>query len=49
MEKLTPRDTGKGVAETFTGDVYIDNIVAPRPPSRIVVAAVGFTPGARTH
>ena len=23
MEKLTPRDTGKGLAETFTGDVYI--------------------------
>jgi hypothetical protein len=49
MEKLTPRDTGKGVAETFTGNVYIDNIVAPQPPSRMVVTAVGFTPGARTH
>ena len=47
MEKLTPRDTGKGLAETFTGDVY--NIVAPQPPSRMVVAAVGFTPGARAH
>ena len=49
MAKLTPRDTGKGLAETFTGDVYVDNIVAPQPPSRMFVAAVGFTPGARTH
>ena len=49
MEKLTPRDTGKGPAETFTGDVYVDTIVAAAPPSRMVVAAVRFTPGARTH
>ncbi|MGB8379984.1 MAG: cupin domain-containing protein [Dermatophilaceae bacterium] len=49
MEQLTPRGTGKGPAETFTGDVYVDPIVAPAPPSRMVVAAVRFTPGARTH
>ena len=40
--------TSKGPAEWFTGDVWIDRIVNPEAPSRLSVAAVHFTPGART-
>jgi quercetin dioxygenase-like cupin family protein len=41
-------DTAKGPAESFTGDVYIDMVVGPKPPSRLGAAIVHFTPGART-
>jgi quercetin dioxygenase-like cupin family protein len=41
-------ETMKGPAAWFTGDVYIDAVAAPSPPSRINSAAVHFTPGART-
>jgi quercetin dioxygenase-like cupin family protein len=41
-------DTGRGPADWFTGDVYIDTIAAPSAESRIGAAAVHFTPGART-
>jgi quercetin dioxygenase-like cupin family protein len=41
-------ETMKGPAAWFTGDVYIDAVAAPSPPSRINAAAVHFTPGART-
>ncbi len=41
--------TRKGPAEWFTGDVYIDAVTAPTPPSRITASNVHFTPGARTN
>jgi quercetin dioxygenase-like cupin family protein len=40
--------TGKGPADWFTGDVYIDAIAEPSEPYRIAAANVHFTPGART-
>jgi quercetin dioxygenase-like cupin family protein len=46
IERKPP--TAKGPADWFTGDVWIDSIVQPREPSRLNVAAVHFTPGART-
>ena len=42
------RPTGKGSADWFTGDVYVDTLTAPTAPSRISASAVHFTPGART-
>jgi quercetin dioxygenase-like cupin family protein len=42
------KDTIKGPAEWFTGDVYIDMIPGPQAPSRLGAAVVHFTPGART-
>jgi quercetin dioxygenase-like cupin family protein len=42
-------DTGKGQADWFTGDVYVDPIAAPSGPSRAGAGLVHFTPGARTH
>jgi quercetin dioxygenase-like cupin family protein len=41
-------ETQKGPAEWFTGDVYIDTIATPAPPSRTAAAIVHFTPGAHT-
>jgi quercetin dioxygenase-like cupin family protein len=40
--------TAKGPAETFTGQVWIDPITRGLPASQLSVAAVRFTPGART-
>jgi quercetin dioxygenase-like cupin family protein len=40
--------TGKGPADWFTGDVYIDAVAEPAGPYRISAANVHFTPGART-
>ncbi len=41
--------TGRGPAEWFTGDVYIDPIATRKPePSRMLASRVRFTPGART-
>jgi quercetin dioxygenase-like cupin family protein len=40
--------TGKGPAEWFTGTVWMDQIAAAAPPSRVRVASVHFPPGART-
>jgi quercetin dioxygenase-like cupin family protein len=40
--------TGKGPADNFTGDVYVDPVAAPAGPSRILASLVHFTPGART-
>jgi quercetin dioxygenase-like cupin family protein len=37
-----------GTAETFTGEVFVDPITRGLPTSRLSVAAVRFTPGART-
>jgi quercetin dioxygenase-like cupin family protein len=41
-------ETRKGPAEWFTGDVYIDAVAAPSPPSRVQASLVHFLPGART-
>lgn len=41
-------DTGKGPAEWFTGAVWMDEIAAATPPSRVRAASVHFSPGART-
>jgi quercetin dioxygenase-like cupin family protein len=48
--KITPSsaDTGKGPADRFTGDVYIDGIRDPDDQSDVSCAHVRFTPGART-
>jgi quercetin dioxygenase-like cupin family protein len=40
--------TVKGPADWFTGDVYMDGIVQPHDASTLNVAAIHFTPGART-
>lgn len=40
--------TAPGSSGWFTGDVYIDTIATPSPPSRVSAANVHFTPGART-
>jgi quercetin dioxygenase-like cupin family protein len=48
--QLTPvSTTAKAPAQNFTGDVYVDPIHAGQEPSRMVVSAVRFTPGARTN
>lgn len=49
MEKRTIPTTSKGPAETFTGDVYVENFATGDDGSRLVGAHVRFTPGARTH
>jgi quercetin dioxygenase-like cupin family protein len=41
-------DTGRGPAEWFTGDVYIDTIATATDTFRTAAATVHFTPGART-
>jgi quercetin dioxygenase-like cupin family protein len=41
-------ETGKGPAEWFTGDVYLDVVAVPAPPARAAAANVHFTPGSRT-
>ena len=40
--------TGKGPKDRFTGDVYVDTITNPTPPSRLQAASVHFNPRART-
>jgi quercetin dioxygenase-like cupin family protein len=46
MEQQRRPATGKGPAEWFIGDVYVDPIV-DHPDARFSVASVHFTPGAR--
>ncbi|MFI6473662.1 cupin domain-containing protein [Streptomyces sp. NPDC050516] len=41
-------DTQLGPAEHFTGTVWLDEIAAPQPPSRLRMFSVHFAPGART-
>lgn len=41
-------DTNKGLADWFTGDVYVDLIAAPDDANRVSASRVHFTPGART-
>jgi len=42
------RDTARGPADWFTGEVYVDSITAPSGDWRIGAANVHFAPGART-
>jgi len=48
MEVQPKPPSGKGPADWFTGDVWIDAIARGEEPSRVRVSAVRFTPGART-
>jgi len=41
-------ETGRGPADWFTGDVYVDAVAAPAASSRVSASSVHFTPGART-
>jgi quercetin dioxygenase-like cupin family protein len=41
--------TAKAPAQAFTGDVYVTPIYQGQEPSRMTVALVRFTPGARTN
>jgi quercetin dioxygenase-like cupin family protein len=49
VELHTTRPTAKAPAQAFTGDVYVTPISSGEEPSRMTVALVRFTPGARTH
>jgi quercetin dioxygenase-like cupin family protein len=49
MELNPVRPTTKTPAENFTGDVYLTPIYNGTEPSRMTVALVRFTPGARTN
>jgi quercetin dioxygenase-like cupin family protein len=40
--------TGRGPADWFTGEVFIDIVAEPSEPYRIAAANVHFTPAART-
>jgi quercetin dioxygenase-like cupin family protein len=44
----TPPETTPGPSDWFTGDVFLDTIATPSPPSRAAAVSVHFTPGART-
>jgi quercetin dioxygenase-like cupin family protein len=48
MEVLPSKPTSKGPAETFTGDVWMDEIAICEEPSSLRVYKVRFAPGART-
>src|ERR1700688_4530584 len=43
-----PGSTERGPAEWFTGEVWLDPIIANSPPSRPRALSVHFAPGART-
>ncbi|MFR9779589.1 cupin domain-containing protein [Micromonospora sp. MS34] len=49
MELRPISPTAKGPAQTFSGDVYVTPVYQGQEPSRMVVALVRFTPGARTN
>lgn len=49
MELQRVRPTVKTPAQAFTGDVYMTPIYNGQDPSRMTVALVRFTPGARTN
>ena len=49
MELQPVRPTVKTPAANFTGDVYMTPIYVGAEPSRMTVALVRFTPGARTN
>lgn len=45
---IIPPKTAKGPAEWFSGDVYPTILLSGKEPSRVRMASVHFTPGART-
>ena len=49
MELEPTGPTAKAPAQNFTGDVYVTSIHRGQEPSRMTVALVRFTPGARTN
>jgi quercetin dioxygenase-like cupin family protein len=49
VELSTTRPTAKAPAQAFTGDVYVTPVYNGQEPSRMTVALVRFTPGARTN
>ena len=48
--RITPSSLarGRGPADCFTRDVYVDTITSPTAPSRLHAASVHCAPGART-
>jgi quercetin dioxygenase-like cupin family protein len=44
----TTRDSRRGPADWFTGEVWLDEIAGAAPPSRLAAFNVHFSPGART-
>jgi quercetin dioxygenase-like cupin family protein len=48
MSKLSRSTTAKGRADWFNGDVWLESIGQAQGPSPMSVAAVHFSPGART-
>ena len=42
-------DTRRAPQEWFTGEVWMDTLASPAPPSRLRMLSVHFTPGARTN
>jgi len=48
MEISREAVTARGPAETFSGEVFVDPITRGLPSSQRNVAAVHFTPGARS-
>jgi quercetin dioxygenase-like cupin family protein len=48
MERRPKQPTSQGPAQWFTGEVWIDPITQGQPPSKLSMAAVHFTPAART-
>jgi quercetin dioxygenase-like cupin family protein len=48
MDVVRKQPTVKGPPQLFTGDVWLDVIATPSPPSRLRMGSVHFTPGART-
>jgi len=50
VQHVTPvQPTVKAPGQNFTGEVYLTPIQTGTDPSRLTVALVRFTPGARTH
>ncbi len=49
MELAPVNPTAKGPSAWFVGDVYVTPIYSGAEPSRMTVALVRFTPGARTN
>ena len=50
MQHVTPvQPTVKAPGQNFTGEVYLTPIQTGTDPSRLTVALVRFTPGARTN
>jgi quercetin dioxygenase-like cupin family protein len=46
--RVDERATERGRSDYFTGTVWLDHVVAGKPPSRVRAVRVAFEPGART-